>query len=197
MKWRWKDEDKIFEIGNKFIIAPPWTDTKKLKITFTEGESFGTGVHETTISCIEIMETLNLNQKTVLDIGIGSGVLSIAALKLNAKRAVGFDIAENAIDECRENARLNNVKNLDCFTADSPKDIQGTFDIIFANIFFDIILSMKNDINRLIKDSGYLLLSGVVWEEAYTTKHAFELLGFKHIKSLYLEEYTTILLQKL
>ncbi len=196
MGWRWKDEDKIIEIGKKFVIAPPWMKTDKIKITFVEGESFGTGVHETTVSCMEIMEELDFNNKTVLDIGIGSGVLSIAALKLGAKRAVGFDIEESAVDECIKNGNLNNVQGLECFVDDSAKNIDERFDFVFANIFFDIILSMKSDINRLLKNNGYVLLSGIVWEENYTVKKAFEDIGFKLEKNVFLNDYSTILMKK-
>ncbi len=195
-KWRWKDENKVFEIGKNFIVAPPWFESKKIKITFIEGESFGTGVHETTVSCMEIMEELALKGKSVLDIGIGSGILSIAALKLGAKNAVGFDIEKQAVYECKENAKLNGVENLDCFEADSAKNIEGIFDMVFANIFFDIILSMKSDIDRLTKKGSYALLSGIVWEEEYTMKSAFANIGFEHIKTVYLKDYITMLLKK-
>jgi ribosomal protein L11 methyltransferase len=197
MGWRWKDENKVFEIGKNFVIAPPWLETKKKKITFVEGESFGTGVHETTVSCIEIMENFPIKDKTVLDIGSGSGILSIAALKLGAKKAVGFDIKKKAVAECIENAKLNNVKNMDCFEASCPKNIDGKFDIVFANIFFDIILSMKNDIDRLTKKGSYALLSGIVWEESYTVKSAFGNMNFEHIKTEYLKDYTTMLFKKI
>ena len=196
MGWRWKDENKVFEIGKKFVIAPPWLETEKEKITFVEGESFGTGVHETTVSCIEIMENMPLKNTTVLDIGAGSGVLSIAALKLGAKKAVGFDVEQMAVSECIENAKLNNVENLDCFKADSPQNIDGKFDVVFANIFFDIILSMKKDIDRLTQNGSYALLSGIVWEESYTVKSEFSKMGFEHIKTEYLKDYTTMLFKK-
>jgi len=196
MDWRWKDENKIFEIGKSFVIAPPWVKTKKEKITFVKGESFGTGVHETTVSCIEILEEMDLKGKSILDIGAGSGILSIAALKLGAKKAVGFDIDKKAVWECKENAKLNGVEGLDCFMADSAKNINGKFDLIFANIFFDIILSMKDDIDRLTERNSYILLSGIVWEENFTVKTAFERLGFGVVKNLFLNDYTTILLKK-
>ena len=197
MEWRWKNENKIFEIGKSFVIAPPWVETEKEKITFVAGDSFGTGVHETTVSCIELMENLQLKNKEVLDIGAGSGILSIAALKLGAKKAVGFDIEETAVKECIDNGRLNNVNNLECFKADSLKNVSGMFDLVFANIFFDIILSMSEDINSHTKANGYAILSGIVWEESYTVKSAFVKMGFKYIKTLYLKDYVTIILQKI
>jgi len=197
MEWRWKNKDKYIELGEKFVIAPPWAETEREKITFVKGVSFGTGAHETNVSCIKFLEKVPLENATVLDIGIGSGILSIAALKLGADKAVGFDIDEKAVEECVENGKLNNVKNLECFCADSMEKVEGSFDVILANIFADIIVFMKNDINKHIKNKGYLLLSGVVWEENYTVRAAFEKLGFKTLKNEFLKDYSTILLQKI
>ncbi len=196
MNWRWKNEDKLIEIGEKFVIAPPWIKTEKLKITFVEGKSFGTGVHETTVSCMELMEGFDLEDKTVLDIGIGSGILSVAALKLGAKEAVGFDIEAGAIEECRKNIELNSVENLECFVADSAKSINRKFDFIFANIFSDIIISMKYDMDRLLKNSGYMIFSGIIWEENYTVKSVFGNMGFRLIKNVFLRDYTTMVFKK-
>ncbi len=195
-RWRWKEEDKSFEIGRNFLIAPPWKQTEKYRITLTEGVSFGTGVHETTVSCIELMETLDLKNKSVLDIGIGSGILSIAAAMLGAKRVVGFDIDEGAIRECKENARINGVEFIECFLADSPKGIKESFYLVLANIFFDIILSMAQEIARLTAPTGFAILSGIVMEEEYSVKSTFSKLGFKPVKTLYGEDYLTTLLKK-
>ncbi|WP_022670196.1 50S ribosomal protein L11 methyltransferase [Hippea alviniae] len=195
MGWRLKDKAKVIEIGEKFIIAPEDVKTDRIKITLAEGKSFGTGVHETTVSCIEVMETLDLKDKSVLDVGIGSGILSIAAMKLKAKRAVGFDIEKFAIDECKKNAKLNNV-DIDCFVADSPAAVDEKFDLVIANIFDDIILSMKDEILRVLKKDGHLLLSGVLIEENFKVKRAFEESGLRVLKNIFLEEYTTILLKR-
>jgi len=195
MNWRLKDKNRVIEIGEKFIIAPEDIKTNRIKITLAEGKSFGTGVHETTVSCMEVMETLNLEGKTVLDVGTGSGILSIAAMKLKAKKAVGFDIEKFAIDECKKNARLNGV-DVDCFVADSPATIVDEFDLVVANIFDDIILSMRDELIKKVKDGGLLLLSGVLVEENFKVKKAFMDNGFEVVKNIFLEEYTTILLKK-
>jgi len=196
VSWRLKDEKKIIEIGRNFCVAPPDYDTDRIKITLTDGYSFGTGVHETTKSCMAIMEDIDLKGKSFLDVGIGSGILSIAALKLGALEAVGFDIHRFAVEECIGNGRLNNVNNLHCFVSDRLSSIKGSFDIIAANIFGDIILSMGQDIVRLSKPSGYLLLSGVIVEDNFAVKKFFTEHGFEVIKNLFLEEYTTLLLKR-
>ncbi len=196
MEWRFKNEDKIIEIGKNFCVAPPWHNTDKIKITLASGKSFGTGVHETTVSCIEIMETLDLKGKSVLDIGIGSGILSIVASKLGANRIVGFDIEKFAIEECIKNASLSNTKNIECFVSNTPKSIKGQFDVVLANIFEDIIISMKDDIARLTKTGGYALFSGVIIEENFMVQRVFERLGFKLLKNVFLNDYTTLLFQK-
>ncbi|AEA33786.1 50S ribosomal protein L11 methyltransferase [Hippea maritima] len=197
MRWRWKDENKVIEIGKGFCIAPPWFETDKIKISLVEGSSFGTGIHETTVSCMEIAEKIDFKGKRILDVGIGSGILSIAALKLGAKEAVGFDIEESAIRECIENGKLNGVSDgLVCFVADSPSSISGSFDVVFANIFDDIILAMCDEINRLTKDGGFVVLSGVLPEENFTVKKRFTQMGYQLLENRFLEEYTTLLFKK-
>ena len=196
MEWRFKDKDKVIDIGKNFCVAPPWHKADKFKITLTSGKSFGTGVHETTVSCMEIMENLDLKDKSVLDIGIGSGILSIVASMLGAKRIVGFDIEQFAIEECIKNASLNKVENIECFVSNTPRSVEGQFDIVIANIFEDIIISMKDDITRLTKKGGYTLFSGVIIEENFTVQRIFGKLGFKLLKNVFLNDYTTLFFQK-
>lgn len=196
LQWRFKDEEKIIKIGKKFVIAPPWLDTDKIKISLVAGQSFGTGVHETTVSCMEVMESLNLQGKEVLDIGIGSGILSIAAAKLGAKFAVGFDIEKYSIKECIENKKLNETESIECYVSNTTKSINKQFDIVLANIFADIIINMKNDIAQFTKNGGFALFSGVIIEENFTVQRAFQDLGFKLEKNIFLEDYTTLLFKK-
>ncbi len=196
MEWRFKNNHKVINIGKNFCVAPPWHETDKIKIALTSGKSFGTGVHETTVSCMEIMENLHLTNRSVLDIGSGSGILSIVASKLGARRIVGFDIEKFAVEECIKNACLNNVENIECFVSSTPKSVKGQFDIVIANIFEDVIISMREDITRLTKKGGYALFSGVIIEENFTIQNIFEKLGFKLLKNLFLNDYTTLLFQK-
>jgi ribosomal protein L11 methyltransferase len=195
MRWRWKKEEKFIEIGKNFVVAPPWTKTEKTKITLTEGMSFGTGVHETTKSCIEILEELNIKDKSVLDIGGGSGILSICAAKLGAGKAITFDIDKNSAFECKKNAELNNVNNIYCFCGENLC-VREKYDIIMANIFAEIIISLSSEIDEHIERDGFLILSGIVYEKNYDVKSTFMEKGYVVCKNTFLEDYTSFLLKK-
>jgi len=196
MEWRFKREERVIPIGDKFVVAPPWLETERIKISLVKGQSFGTGVHETTVSCIELMEKIDLNGKSVLDIGAGSGILSIAASKLGADFVVGFDIEKQAVKECRKNAELNGVKSVECFVSDTPRSLRKQFDIIIANIFADIILGMRDEIARITKGGGFALFSGISIEDNFTVQMAFGKMGFNLLKNIFLEDYTTLLFKK-
>lgn len=196
MEWRFKREEKVIPIGEKFVVAPPWLETERTKITLVKGQSFGTGVHETTVSCIEVMEKLDLCGKSVLDIGAGSGILSIVASKLGADFVVGFDIEKQAVKECKRNVELNGAQSVECFVSDTPRSLRKQFDIVIANIFADIILNMKDEIARITKRGGFALFSGVSIEDNFTVQLAFDRLGFSLVKNIFLEDYTTLLFKK-
>ncbi len=195
MKWRWREEEKFIEIGKNFVVAPPWAKTEKTKITLTEGMAFGTGVHETTVSCIEILEELNVKGKSVLDIGGGSGILSVCASKLGAKKVVVFDIDKNAAFECKKNAELNNANNIYCFCGKNLC-VGEKYDIVMANIFAEIIISLSSEIDEHIERGGFLILSGIVYEKNYDVKSTFMKKGYVVCKNTFLEDYTSFLLKK-
>lgn len=195
MRWRWREEEKFIEIGKNFVVAAPWAKTKKTKITLTEGMAFGTGVHETTISCIELLEGLGLSNKTVLDVGGGTGILSVCASKLGAKKVVAFDIDKKAAFECRENMKLNNVENVSCFCSGNLC-VKKKYDVITANIFAEIIISLSSEIDEHIKENGFLILSGIVYEKNYDVKATFMKKGYIVCKNTFLEDYTSFLLKK-
>jgi len=195
MKWRWREEEKFIEIGKNFVVAPPWAKTEKTKITLTEGMAFGTGVHETTISCMEFLEELNIKDKSVLDVGGGTGILSVCASKLGAKKAIVFDIDKKAAFECRENMRLNNVENVSCFCGENLC-VKEKYDVIMANIFAEIIISLSSEIDEHIKENGFLILSGIVYEKNYDVKSTFMKKGYIVYKNTFLEDYTSFLLKK-
>ncbi|MEA1994594.1 MAG: 50S ribosomal protein L11 methyltransferase [Campylobacterota bacterium] len=195
MRWRWREEEKFIEIGKNFVVAAPWSKTEKTKITLTEGMAFGTGVHETTISCIELLEGLGLNNKTVLDVGGGTGILSVCASKLGAKKVVAFDIDKKAAFECKKNAELNNANNIYCFCGENLC-IREKYNIIMANIFAEIIISLSSEIDEHIKENGFLVLSGIVYDKNYDVKSTFMKKGYIVCKNTFLEDYTSFLLKK-
>ena len=189
-----------FKIGTKFRIAPPDNpigDDDRIDLLMQRG-AFGSGEHETTESCLEILECLpEINGAQVLDLGSGTGILAIAALKLNAAHAVCVDIEPSAVETARVNFQLNGL-------ADQVTHITGTldaitennFDLILANIYGDILLELVDTLTVRLKSGGTLLLSGILWEFNFDVRQAYEKRGCEVVRNRILEEYSTILMRK-
>jgi ribosomal protein L11 methyltransferase len=158
--------------------------------------AFGSGEHETTLGCVKFIESLDLKGKTFLDIGCGTGILSVAALKCGARYAVAFDISYKACETCRVNAKLNDIDNIYVVCGDN-RCIDSDFDVIVANIYVEIILGLVDFNKKSLKKEGYLILSGIPIEEAYTVKSRYIDAGFIFEKAKYHEDFVTMQFQKL
>lgn len=163
----WKKRLNKVKIGN-VCITPPWGSKEhganELLVVINPSMAFGTGHHETTKFCIEYIESLSSNKglSTILDVGCGSGVLSIVAVKLGISRAVCVDIDPTAIKETKSNLARNKVKNKVISLCGSVQSIRGTYDIVVANISLQTILSMKNEFRYRLSPGGFLILSGIL-----------------------------------
>lgn len=158
--------------------------------------AFGSGEHETTLGCVKFIESLDLKGKTFLDVGCGTGILSVAALKCGARYAVAFDISYKACETCRVNAKLNDIDNIYVVCGDN-RCIDSYFDVIVANIYVEIILGLVDFNKKSLKKEGYLILSGIPIEEAYTVKSRYIDAGFIFEKANYHEDFVTMQFQKL
>lgn len=173
----WKKYFKPFNIGNKFLIKPSWESIENCEgrkvLEIDPGMSFGTGTHETTALCLEAMETLELKDKKVLDLGCGSGILSIGALLMDAKEASLVDIDSNSVRIAGENIEKNS------FDAERYKTYCGNitdndklrediglkcYDVIFANIVADVLKAMSPYFNGFLKGNSTLIVSGIISE---------------------------------
>jgi len=187
-----------FDIGKNFRIAPQDTIpvSGKTDIIMARG-AFGSGEHETTASCIEILEALDLAGQRFLDLGSGTAILAITALKLGAASGVCVDIEEDAVKSAQLNCELNNIGNeLEhiCGTLENVTDEQ--FDFVLANIYGDILLAVCNDLVAKAKPGGTLLLSGILWEYDFPVRQKYEREGCEVVRTRMMEEFCTVLLRK-
>jgi ribosomal protein L11 methyltransferase len=163
----WKKYYKPVHIGRHLVIVPKWEEYKPFVsdkvIKMDPGAAFGTGTHETTRLCLEFIEEFVSSNTNMLDIGTGSGILALTALKLGAKSAIGVDIDELAVKAAYENAQLNEVE--DRFTAQCgslAQNVSGTFNLITANIVADVIISLVPDIPAHLAPGGIFVTSGII-----------------------------------
>lgn len=190
----WKKYFKPIEIGEKLIIKPSWencsNDDNRKILEIDPASSFGTGQHHTTRLCLELLEK-SLNQgDRVLDMGCGSGILSIGAMLLGAENAVAVDIEENASVTAMENAWKNNIPKEKYTTyfgnilTDSKlaDKIDSKYDIIVANIVADVLIAMKDYFVRYIKNNGILIVSGIITERMDEVINAISSVGFEMLE---------------
>ena len=149
----------------KLVICPEWqsVETDKTVFLMDSGVAFGTGQHETTSMCLELLEQLTLTGKTVLDVGCGSGILGLCALLLGAKHAELVDIDVQATDVAVHNAQINGLtERATIKTGNLTEQTKGTFDIVFANLTADILELLHTDISQVVKRGTLLVLSGIL-----------------------------------
>lgn len=186
-------------IGAGFAIVPPehgGIDSNRLQIKMARG-AFGSGDHETTRSCLEILETFSFPAPPkILDLGSGTGILSIAALKLFGGHAWCVDIEESAVASARHNCDLNRINSVThhCGTLDTLAE--SDFDLILANIYGDILLDVAEDLINRAAAGAIILLSGILWQYNFDIRERYQSLGCTLIKNRLLEEFSTLLLRK-
>ncbi len=171
----WKKYYKVIEALD-FAIVPEWESYEgdKESIIIEPGYAFGSGSHETTRLCLEMMQSLDFENKSVIDVGCGSGILSIAAKKLGADAVIGVDIDEMAMKASENNLLLNDMAGeVDLVHGNLLDKVDGQYDIIVSNIILPVLLSMKDDIKKRLKKGGTLVLSGILASQEEEMKEAF------------------------
>lgn len=163
----WKDYFDILNIGEKFVIVPTWREYEneedKYVINIDPGMAFGTGGHETTSLCIKNLEKYVKPHDNVIDVGCGSGILSIAASYLTDGNLKAVDLDKLAVDVSRENFALNNLENrIEVEEASLLTKETKKYDVIVANILAHIIELMLEDAYKLLEDGGYFITSGII-----------------------------------
>ena len=179
----WKKYYEPTRISHDLTIVPSWTDyeakTGEKIIRLDPGMAFGTGTHPTTKMSLFALEQVLRGGETVLDVGTGSGVLSIASSLLGAKSIYAYDLDEVAVRVAQENIDLNaGTENIHVATGNLLQGVDIQADVIVANILADILINMTEDAYRLVKDEGYLIMSGIISEKWEMVRESAEKAGF-------------------
>jgi ribosomal protein L11 methyltransferase len=171
----WLRDFSAMRFGQRLWVCPTGTQDPgddAVVVHLDPGLAFGTGTHPTTALCLEWLDEINPNGKTVLDYGCGSGILAIAALKLGASRATGMDIDPQAVIASRQNAVDNGVAERLSLVADDAA-IEGDFDVVIANILAGPLVQFADSITSRLARGGMLALSGVLCEQARDVRAAY------------------------
>ena len=200
----WKKYYKPTHIGHKMVIVPSWEtyDAKddEIVIDMDPGMAFGTGTHETTRLCAELLEENIQAGDYMLDVGSGSGILAICASKLGAAKCAACDIDPIAVRTEKENAERNGCDNIDCYVSDLLSDVKNIdgrpFDIVTANIVADIIIRLAPGIGAFIRPDGLFIASGIIDEREAEVDAALKKCGMIKLSAKHEKGWCALLFKK-
>lgn len=181
----WKEYFKPIEIGEKLLIRPVWEDNyvagNRKILNIEPGLAFGSGGHDTTKLCLETLENYIGNGEKLLDIGCGSGILSVAGMLLGAQSAVGVDIDPLAVKTAVENGKMNGFTEpeLTFLTGNLTDKVSGKFDVVVANIVADVIIMFSENVGEFLESDGVFICSGIIDTRENDVLSALNKNGFK------------------
>lgn len=184
-EWKdtWKEYFKPFKLTNRIVVKPTWEDYSpqagEIVLELDPGMAFGTGTHETTRMCAKLGEKYVEPGDKVLDLGCGTAILAVSAVKLGAGSALAVDIDDAAVKVARENVQRNGLADSIRVMQGELKDIdKESYDLIFINIIADIILSVSTEIKNYTKPGTKILLSGIIRSRRDEIVETYTSLGF-------------------
>ena len=195
---KWKEKWNVTHITDKITVVPSWIEYSpkpdEIIITLDPGCAFGTGTHQTTQLCMKALEKYMNPQDKVADIGTGSGILAILAMKLGASEAYGCDIDDTVIEVCYKNAKVNNVE---CkFELNTADKLNEKYDFICANILHNVLAEIMPDLKKLMKDNAKLALSGILDEKKDVVLDAIKDNGLKIIDTISQDQWVSFVVTK-
>ena len=191
---------RSFSIG-EFTVIPagePVPSICGIPILLGKKGAFGSGAHETTASCLELLSKIPIIEGCrALDLGSGTGILAIAAARLGAAAVAAVDLEQAAADSCEENVRLNGLENRIASICGELASVAGQqFDLVMANIYADILLPLADQLVGATFTGGYLLLSGIPLQDKFDIVQRYTRLGCTVHDSRIMEDFATYLLKK-
>lgn len=196
----WKQYYKPIQEG-RVTIVPEWIDYKakdgEYIVKIDPGMAFGTGEHESTKMCLMLLQALGIEDKTVIDVGTGSGILALASAKLGAKSVEAYDIDDNAVKSAKENCVLNGLEDkIYVANANLLDKTTGKFDIVLANITADVLITLSKSLGDYMKKDGIVIISGIILKREEDVRKAFEDNGFKVLERINMGEWVAFKLTK-
>ncbi|MCZ0704015.1 ribosomal protein L11 methyltransferase [Natronobacillus azotifigens] len=198
----WKKYYKPVKISEKITITPTWEDyspvsSDEIIIELDPGMAFGTGTHPTTVLSIQALEKYVQPGQTIIDVGTGSGVLSIAAALLGANQIYAYDLDEVAVKSAKINSKLNKVDDrIVCKQNNLLTNVTHQPDIIVANILAEIILRFVTEAYQILKPGGIFITSGIIQAKKQSVKDALTEAGFEILEVNQMEDWASIMARK-
>lgn len=200
---RWKTHFPPLPVGQRLLILPPWevrpVQSQRAVIGINPSMAFGTGHHATTHTCLEALEALCDTYgppARALDLGTGSGVLSIALAKLGVSSVWATDIDPTALEEARKNARVNGVDTAIHISAASLSELPAPFQLVVANLFASTLITLCPAITQILTRSGHAILSGIQSDQAETVLETFSAPDWTLVEHRPKDDWTTLVLRR-
>jgi ribosomal protein L11 methyltransferase len=199
----WKKYYHPVKISERFTIVPTWEEytpvnSDELIIELDPGMAFGTGTHPTTVMCIQALERTVQKGDRIIDVGTGSGVLSIAGALLGAEKISALDLDQVAVTTAKMNIELNQVQEI--VEVSQNNLLEGKFepvDGIVANILAEVIVRFTDDAAKIVKKDGYFIASGIIQPKKQEVKDALTKAGFEITETLLMEDWVALIAKKL
>ncbi|QDP40655.1 50S ribosomal protein L11 methyltransferase [Radiobacillus deserti] len=198
----WKKYYKPVKISKKITIIPTWEEyepvsSDEIIIELDPGMAFGTGTHPTTVLSVQALEKAIHEEDVVIDVGSGSGVLSIASALLGAKEVYAYDLDDIAVKSTKINAKLNKLENKIYSKQNNLLDnVDMQADVIVSNILAEIIVRFVEDAHRILKPGGLFVTSGIIKQKKNVVKESLEKVGFEILEITQMEDWIAIMAKK-
>ncbi len=197
---KWKEHWKPTKASEHVIICPSWEECTRSKddvlITLDPGSAFGTGTHATTQLCIQAIEKYLKKGDEVADIGTGSGILAITAVKFGAVHAVAIDNDPLVIDVAKDNAQMNCVFNKIDFSHATADMLTEQYDFVCANILHNVLAEIMGDLKNIMKPQAHMVLSGILDEKKQVVLDAIEKHGLRLVETMQQDQWIAFVVRK-
>ena len=201
---KWKEKWTVTHVTDKIAVVPSWIEYQpkpdEITITLDPGCAFGTGTHQTTQLCMKAIEKYMHKGDSVADIGTGTGILAICAIKFGASSAYGCDIDDTVIDVCIENAEKNGMtvsssRGQLTFEINTADKISEKYDFVCANILHNVLSEIMGDLKNIMKPKSKMVLSGILDEKKQVVLDAIEREKLHIIETLHQDQWTAFVVE--